>query len=120
MAYNLAHGIEPRGVQKRIKDLIEGVYDTEASHEALKVEQARAAYAAMNEKDLTREVKRVEREMLEAARNLEFERAAQLRDRLHALKKLLFGVVEEEGIPVPPPALSVRPAQARRAVGRRR
>jgi len=120
MAYNLAHGIEPRGVQKRIKDLIEGVYDTEASHEALKVEQARAAYAAMSEKDLTREVKRVEREMLEAARNLEFERAAQLRDRLHALKKQLFGVVEEEGIPAPPPSLSVRPAQARRAVGRRR
>ena len=120
MAYNKAHGIEPRGVLKRIKDIIEGIYDTEAQREALKVEQARAAYAAMSEKDLTREVKRVEREMLEAARNLEFERAAELRDRLHALKKQLFGVVEEEGITAPPPAMSAGLARKRRTAGRRR
>jgi excinuclease ABC subunit B len=44
----------------------------------------------MSEKDLTREVKELEREMLDAARNLEFERAAQLRDRLKALKNRLF------------------------------
>ncbi|MGQ9686800.1 MAG: excinuclease ABC subunit UvrB, partial [Thiobacillaceae bacterium] len=114
MAYNAAHGIKPRGVHKRIKDIIEGVYDTEAQREALEVDEARAAYAAMNEKDLTREVKRVEREMLEAARNLEFERAAALRDRLHALKKQLFGVVEEEGITASPPAMSASLARKRR------
>lgn len=100
MAYNKAHGIKPRGVHKRIKDIIDGVYDIE--HEALKAEQTHAAYAAMSEKDLAREIKRLEREMLQAARDLEFERAAELRDRLHALKKQLFGAVKEEGTTAPP------------------
>jgi excinuclease ABC subunit B len=118
MAYNAAHGITPKGVVKRIKDIIEGVYDTEAGREALKVEQARAAYVALSEKDLTREVKRVEREMLEAARNLEFERAAALRDRLHALKKQLFGVVEEDVPSAPPPAMPA--PRPRRTASRRR
>ena len=120
MAYNTAHGITPKGVQKKIKDIIEGVYDTEASREALALEQARAGYAVMSQKDLTREVKRVEREMLEAARNLEFEKAASLRDRLHALKKLLFGVVEEEDVSGPPHAKSAKPAQKGRTASRRR
>ncbi|HXF65595.1 MAG TPA: excinuclease ABC subunit UvrB [Burkholderiales bacterium] len=90
IAYNRAHGITPRGVVKRVKDLIEGVYDYEAAREGLKAAQAEARYAAMDEKALAREVKRVEREMLEAARNLEFERAARLRDQLKALKARLF------------------------------
>jgi len=81
------------------------------------VEQARAAYAAMSEKDLTREVKRIEREMLEAARNLEFEKAAVLRDRLHALKKQLFGVEESDAAalsqPQPIAATSHRRGRAR-------
>jgi excinuclease ABC subunit B len=89
-AYNAAHGIVPRGVTKRVKDLIEGVYDAGESHQQLKAAQARRAYDAMGEKELTREVKRVEKEMLEAARQLEFERAAELRNRLGQLKRRLF------------------------------
>jgi len=119
MAYNAAHGITPKGVQKKIKDIIEGVYDTETGREALALEQARAGYAAMSEKELTREVKRIEREMLEAARNLEFEKAASLRDRLHALKKRLFGVAEADGIDVPTPVVPARPGSKRRSAGRR-
>jgi excinuclease ABC subunit B len=46
----------------------------------------------MPEKDLEKELKRIEKEMLDAARNLEFERAAELRDRLYQLKEKLFGV----------------------------
>ncbi len=90
VAYNAAHGITPRGVTKRVKDIIEGVYDHEEARSQLKAAQAEARYAAMDEKALTREVKQLEKSMLEAARNLEFEHAAQLRDELKALKERLF------------------------------
>ncbi len=89
-AHNAAHGIVPRGVTKRVKDIIEGVYDAGQSHQQQKAAQARKTYEAMSEKELTREVKRVEKEMLEAARRLEFERAAELRNRLAQLKRRLF------------------------------
>jgi len=90
VAYNTAHGITPRGVSKRIKDIIEGVYDHDEARSQLKAAQADARYAEMDEKALTREVKQLEKAMLDAARNLEFERAAQLRDQLKALKERLF------------------------------
>ena len=89
-AYNAARGITPRGVSKRIKDIIEGVYDHDEARSQLKAAQTEARYAEMDEKALTREVKQLEKAMLEAARNLEFERAAQLRDQLRALKERLF------------------------------
>jgi excinuclease ABC subunit B len=90
IAHNQARGITPKGISKRVKDIIDGVYDQEAAREELRAAQNEARYEAMSEKDLTREVKRLEREMLEAARNLEFERAAQLRDRLKGAKERLF------------------------------
>ena len=90
IGYNAARGITPRGVSKRIKDIIEGVYDHDEARSQLKAAQAEARYAGMDEKALTREVKQLEKAMLEAARNLEFERAAQLRDQLKALKERLF------------------------------
>ena len=89
-AYNEARGITPMSISKRVKDIIEGVYDHEAARSQLKAAQNQARYEAMSEKDLTREVKRLEKEMLGAARNLEFERAAELRDRLKQLKDRLF------------------------------
>jgi excinuclease ABC subunit B len=90
LAHNEAQGITPQSVQKRIKDIIDGVYDHENARQELKAAQNQARYEHMGEKDLTREVKRLEKEMLEAARNLEFERAAVLRDELKALKERLF------------------------------
>ena len=90
VAYNEARGITPKGVQKRIKDIIDGVYDHESARQELKAAQNQARYRQMGEKDLTRELKRLEREMLEAAKNLEFERAAHLRDELKTLKERLF------------------------------
>jgi len=93
ISYNEEHGITPIGVSKRVRDMIEGVYDNSVEHDRKAAEKL-AAYGAMNEKDLLRELKRVEREMLESARNLEFERAAQLRDQLKSLKELAFGVAE--------------------------
>ncbi len=96
LAFNVAHGIVPRGVSKRIKDIIDGVYDVEAAQQAMEMAQTRARYQSMSEKEMTREIKRLEKDMLAAAQNLEFERAAELRDRMRALKRELFGVDEPD------------------------
>src|SRR5690349_13443596 len=92
IAWNEKMGITPIGVQKRIKDLIDGMYDIDEERKQLKAAQAHSKYEAMPEKDLERELKRIEKEMLDAAKNLEFEKAAELRDRLIQLKEKLFGV----------------------------
>ena len=100
LAFNAEHGITPRSVSKRIKDIIDGVYDAEYAARQLKAaEPGQKPYEAMNEKQLTRECKRLEKEMLEYARNLEFEKAAAARDTLFRVKELLFGAAghDEEG-----------------------
>jgi excinuclease ABC subunit B len=90
IAYNAAHGITPKGVVKGVREMIDGIYDVQQAQQQLKAAEAEAAYEAMGEKDLAREIKRVEKEMFAAARNLEFENAARLRDELKALKQRLF------------------------------
>jgi len=79
-------------VQKRIKDIIEGVYDPDEAKKEQRSAQAKARYDTMPEKDLERELKQLEKQMQDAARNLEFEKAAEIRDRLYKLKETLFGV----------------------------
>ncbi len=96
MAYNQAHGIIPKGVQKRIKDIIDGIYDQEEAERALQAAQERAHYQTLDDKALTREIKGLEKAMQAAAKNLEFEKAAQIRDEMHRLKRLLFGVDEHD------------------------
>jgi excinuclease ABC subunit B len=66
------------------------VYDPDAGKKQLRAAQTKAKYESMPEKDMERELKRLERDMLDAAKNLEFERAAQLRDSLKKLKQRLF------------------------------
>jgi len=92
LEWNAKMGITPIGVQKRIKDLIDGVYDADEGRKQLRTAQTKARYESMPEKDMEKELKHLERDMLDAARNLEFERAAQLRDRLIELKEAMFGV----------------------------
>ncbi len=91
IAFNLEHDITPRSVVKRIKDLIDGVYSEKSGKEAQKLEQQKAMVEDMSEKDVAREIKRLEKQMLEHARNLEFEKAARVRDQLHVLKEQAFG-----------------------------
>src|SRR6185369_11090987 len=69
--HNETHGITPKGVSKRIKDIIDGVYDSETAHRELKAAQQQANYEAMSEKQISRELKRLEKEMVDYARNLE-------------------------------------------------
>jgi excinuclease ABC subunit B len=89
-SHNKAHGIIPLGVVKRIKDIIEGTYDMDAERKTLKAAQAQEKYLAMSEKELSKELKRLEKDMLQAAKNLEFERAAELRDQLKKLRESVF------------------------------
>jgi len=92
VTHNSKMGITPKGVEKRIRDMIDGVYDIDEERTVQKAAQVRAKYAAMPEKDLEKELRQIEKQMLEAAKNLEFERAAELRDRLYKLREALFGV----------------------------
>ena len=87
LAFNAEHGIVPQGINKKIKDIIDGVYSVEDQRKKL-VDEAKVAM--MDEKTLAKEIKRLEKEMMEAARNLEFEKAAHLRDELKALKEKMF------------------------------
>ena len=97
--YNEQHDIVPKGVSKRIKDIIDGVYDSESAHRELKAAQQQASYGAMSEKQLTRELKRLEKDMTHYAKNLEFEKAAATRDELFRLKEQLFGAaVRDNGV----------------------
>ncbi len=91
IAFNLAHGITPKSIVKRIKDLIDGVYSEKSGKEAEKLELQKALVEDMSEKDIAREIKRLEKLMVEHAKNLEFEKAARVRDQLHALKAQAFG-----------------------------
>ena len=91
MEFNQLHGIEPKGVKKRIKDIIDGVYDVDEKRQELKIEQEKARYEDMSEKQLAKEIKQLEKLMVDHAKNLEFEKAAQARDRLLKLKAMVFG-----------------------------
>ena len=88
--FNKDNNITPRSVNKRIKDLIDGVYDLESEQQNLKNEKIQARYDSMNEKQLAKEIKLQEKKMFKAAKNMEFEEAAQHRDELKKLKDLLF------------------------------
>ena len=98
IAFNKLHGIEPKGVQKRIKDIIDGVYDVKEKREEMQIEQERARYEDMSEKDLAGEIKRLEKQMNAEAKNLEFEKAASTRDRLTKVKEMAFGARSRDSI----------------------
>jgi len=96
IAFNEQHGIVPRGVSKKIKDIIDGVYDAESAQTELKAAQQRAVYEAMDEKTVAREIKRLEKQMLDCAKNLEFEKAAAARDELFRLRERVFGAAQHD------------------------
>lgn len=95
IAFNEENGITPKALVKRVKDLIDGVYSEKsvrAADEQSRAQVRHGVFDAMSEAELTREIKKMEKEMLERAKNLEFEAAARLRDQLAVLKQKLFGV----------------------------
>jgi excinuclease ABC subunit B len=98
IAFNLEHGIEPKGVTKRIKDIIDGVYDVQEKRSELQVAQNRAHYESMSEKELAKEIGRLEKQMMAEAKNLEFERAAATRDQIAKIKELAFGALAKDSL----------------------
>ena len=100
IAHNEAHGITPRSIVKKVRDLIDGVYSEKTGKEMAKLELERAKVEDMSEKDIAREIKRLEKQMLEHARNLEFEKAARVRDQLAQLREQAFGAAGGDNIPL--------------------
>jgi excinuclease ABC subunit B len=91
MAFNEANGIVPKGVSKRIKDIIDGVYDKDDAKRERKAAQDQASYEALSEKQILKEMKRLEKAMHDSAKNLEFEKAAEYRDQLKKLREKFYG-----------------------------
>lgn len=91
LAFNAANGIVPKGISKRIKDIIDGVYDKDEALRERKVLQEQANYESLSEKQIAKEMKRLEKAMHDSAKNLEFEKAADYRDQLKTLRTKFFG-----------------------------
>ena len=91
IAFNEANNITPKGIKKEIRELIDGVYNPHEARVERQVAEEHAKYEGMSEKQVSKEIKRLEKLMLDHAKNLEFEKAAQVRDQLHILKEQLFG-----------------------------
>ncbi len=104
IAHNAANGIVPRGIRKTIRDLIDGVAAERSGKDDLKFAQQAAEVEAMSEKDLGKRIKLLEKQMLEHAKSLEFEKAARVRDQLALLREQAFGSAGHDAIVVPAPA----------------
>ena len=98
--FNRVHGITPRTIVKRVRDLIDGVYSEKATQEAERRDLARAKFEVLDEKDMAREIKRLEKLMLEHARQLEFEQAARVRDQLALLRERVLGGAGHDNVSV--------------------
>jgi excinuclease ABC subunit B len=98
IAFNKEHGIEPRGVTKRIKDIIDGVYDVKEKRSEFVAAEEQAHYAGLSERALSAEIKRLEKQMNAEAKNLEFEKAAATRDRLSKVKEMAFGALSQDAL----------------------
>jgi excinuclease ABC subunit B len=96
--FNRENGIEPRGVKKEVRELIDGVFDPSASKSGSRAEGEVVSYETMSEKQLAREIKRLEKQMFEHAKNLEFEKAAKVRDQLAVLRTKAFGASGESNV----------------------
>jgi excinuclease ABC subunit B len=97
-AHNLAEGITPTSVIKRVKEMIDGIYNDKSGKDDLKAARDAMASEALSEKDLGKRIKLLERQMLEHAKNLEFEKAARVRDQLAALREQAFGAAVHDNV----------------------
>ncbi|KRH78651.1 UvrABC system protein B [Ferrovum sp. JA12] len=90
IAFNTKHGITPKGVTKKIKDIIEGIYDPEVASSLYEEIKQKQHLDSLNDKELNQRLKDLEKQMLNAAKNLEFEKAAKCRDEIKAIKDFML------------------------------
>jgi excinuclease ABC subunit B len=115
VAHNLAMGITPKSINKRVRDMIDGVMSDKAAKDDLANAQAAAEVEGLSEKDLSKRIKLLEKQMLEHARNLEFEKAARVRDQLALLREQAFGASVADVVPlIQPPSPVLLPTMAAR------
>ncbi|MGH8841848.1 MAG: excinuclease ABC subunit UvrB [Advenella sp.] len=86
--FNTEHGIVPQGVRKSVREMIDGVIQD--APDALSAEDIRLESLLVDEKALAKEIRRLEKQMQDHARNLEFEQAAAARDQLTRLKEMVL------------------------------
>ena len=115
IAHNLALGITPRSVSKRIRDMIDGAVSDKSAKDDLQAAKAAAEVGAMSEKDLGKRIKLLEKQMLEHARNLEFEKAARVRDQLALLREQAFGASVADVVPLIQPMPAAQPLAVHKA-----
>jgi len=102
VAYNEEHNITPQGIKKNIKEIIEGVPQGRAksgrskqgARDYLAIAEESDEYQSMHPDQLSKILAKLEKQMHEHARNLEFEPAAALRDKIHRIEQSIFGVVQ--------------------------
>jgi excinuclease ABC subunit B len=125
MAYNEAHGITPRGIQKAVSDIMEGAYRGEARtpKEYARVAEEVLEYVALPPERAAKALQSLERRMYKHAENLEFEEAAKLRDQIQQIRKVLFGLADDSfgeikrSTAAPPPKRRSARRGRRRALG---
>jgi excinuclease ABC subunit B len=91
IAYNKEHGITPASVVKKIKDIIESAEDTEEFKRQQSVRKENRKYEDMTESQMIKEINKLDKAMHKAAKNLEFEEAAKIRDQIKYLKEQVYG-----------------------------
>jgi excinuclease ABC subunit B len=94
IAFNKKHHITPKGIAKAVHDILEGARSDISTDKQrlLKVVEEQAYYATFSPEELAKKIKQLEREMLNYAKNLQFEEAAEVRDKLKKLKGKIIGI----------------------------
>ncbi|OGI62289.1 MAG: excinuclease ABC subunit B [Candidatus Muproteobacteria bacterium RBG_16_60_9] len=101
IVHNAAHGIVARGIVKEIKEIIDGVHTTRYAARSdatgLRAAEESETYASLAPNALAKLLNKFEKQMHKHARNLEFEQAAAMRDKIRALRERNFGIVQGSG-----------------------
>ena len=98
LAFNEAHGITPKGIMKKIKDIIEGPEDADEFKRDQAIRKENRKYEDLTEPQMIKEINKLDKAMQKAAKNLEFETAANIRDQIKYLKACVYGANIQDNI----------------------